>query len=145
MTSGGCEAVALLPRKYLDLNNTQDDLPSIQLSVLNTGLTVDYGAVLRHALGVNDTIWENYFLPRLNTPSASITVTLLHPQSRGSIRLASSNPKDPPLIDPKYLSYQDDINVLIEGLHLVYRLLQTKPMQKLGAEFNRKIFPGIFF
>ena len=42
---------------------------------------------------------------------------LLHPKSRGSIKLRSADPFDHPLIDPKYLSHPDDVKTLISGKH----------------------------
>lgn len=40
---------------------------------------------------------------------------LLHPKSRGTIRLQSTDPFDPPLIDPNYLDHPDDIKDLLKG------------------------------
>ena len=41
--------------------------------------------------------------------------TLLHPASRGTVRLASSDPFEPALIDPKYLSDERDVDILLDG------------------------------
>lgn len=46
----------------------------------------------------------------------TIAPVLLHPKSKGEVRLTSNNPFDPPLIDPKYLSNKDDIAILIDGI-----------------------------
>lgn len=43
--------------------------------------------------------------------SFSLLPTLLHPKSRGSIRLRSNNPFDPPRIHPNYLTCEEDIQV----------------------------------
>lgn len=40
---------------------------------------------------------------------------LLHPKSRGTIRLQTTDPFDPPLIDPNYLDHPDDAKVLLKG------------------------------
>lgn len=42
---------------------------------------------------------------------------LLHPRSRGYIRLRSANPLEPPLINPRYLTHPRDVHVLLEGKH----------------------------
>jgi choline dehydrogenase-like flavoprotein len=40
---------------------------------------------------------------------------LLHPKSRGTIRLQSNDPFDSPLIDPNYLDHPDDIRTFLRG------------------------------
>ena len=45
--------------------------------------------------------------------------TLIYPKSRGSVRLASSDPTAAPLIDPGYLREPDDATVLLDGLEMV--------------------------
>ena len=39
---------------------------------------------------------------------------LLHPKSRGVIKLRDSNPLSPPIIDPRYLEDEYDVKVLVE-------------------------------
>ena len=41
---------------------------------------------------------------------------LLHPGGRGQIRLRSTDPFDPPVIDDNILSDPRDIKILIEGM-----------------------------
>lgn len=43
------------------------------------------------------------------------TNIFLHPKSRGTIRLQSTDPFDPPLIDPNYLDHPDDITNFLKG------------------------------
>ncbi|MBA3979574.1 MAG: GMC family oxidoreductase [Alcanivorax sp.] len=61
------------------------------------------------------------------TPGFGCTVHVcqLRPRSRGYICLQDNDPRSAPLIDPRYLSDQDDIRVLREGVKLVRRLFQT--------------------
>jgi len=74
------------------------------------------------------------FIPGLATPHGRDTlyghgVTLhvchLYPASRGEIRLASDDPRQPPLIDPKYASVDGDLEALTDGLEIVRRVLHA--------------------
>lgn len=60
-------------------------------------------------------------------------VVLLHPKSRGTIQLQSSDPLDPPLIDPNYLDHPDDLKALLKGINHVLKLAETKAFQTIGA------------
>ena len=61
---------------------------------------------------------------------------LLHPQSRGRIMLKSTDPVEYPLIDPKYLEEKDDIELLIRGIRIVEKLMQTDAYKNIGVNFN---------
>ncbi|PIL26393.1 hypothetical protein GSI_12150 [Ganoderma sinense ZZ0214-1] len=52
----------------------------------------------------------------------------LKPESRGRITLKSSDPSDPPNIDPQYLSTENDMNVLVRGVRLILKLAHTDPI-----------------
>jgi hypothetical protein len=54
--------------------------------------------------------WSPPFHPGVDpkSPHLSITTFLHCPQSTGTIKLASADPKDPPLIDPNFLSHPFD-------------------------------------
>ena len=52
-------------------------------------------------------------------------------RSRGSVRLASANPLDAPLIDPNYLSEPDDLRVQIEHVKWNIEVLNAKPFEKV--------------
>ena len=63
--------------------------------------------------------------------------TLLHPYSRGEIRLRSSNPLDAPSIRANYLADSRDSDVLLEGVKLARALAATKAFdQYRGTELH---------
>lgn len=68
-----------------------------------------------------------------------IYLFMLHPRSRGSIKLRSSNPFEYPLIDPNLLSDEDDhdIDLFYEGIQKLLGLLETKAFK----EWNAQIVP----
>jgi choline dehydrogenase len=63
-------------------------------------------------------------------------VACLTPRSRGRLRLASTNPADPPIIDHGFLSDLDghDLSVLCEGIRLVRDLTTGTLGDLLGQE-----------
>jgi choline dehydrogenase len=48
----------------------------------------------------------------------TIAVGLVRPASRGTLRLASADPAQPPLIDPGYLTAEADVEAMVEGIKL---------------------------
>ena len=60
-------------------------------------------------------VFKTLFGDMLNQYGLLVAPVLLHPKSRGTIRLQSMNPQTPPAIDPAYLSHPDDVKILLEG------------------------------
>jgi len=63
----------------------------------------------------------------------SCHVCLLHPQSRGSVTLASPDPLAAPLIDPAFLSAPDDLDRLVRGFQRMRNLLAQPALAALGG------------
>ncbi|HEX6268323.1 MAG TPA: GMC oxidoreductase, partial [Burkholderiales bacterium] len=64
------------------------------------------------------------------------SVSQLQVQSRGSVRIASPDPFAPPAIRYNYLATEDDRRVMVEGLKLARRIVNTPPMRDyVAAEF----------
>jgi choline dehydrogenase-like flavoprotein len=52
-------------------------------------------------------------------PALTLLSTLIYPKSRGTLRLATADPRARPLIDPGYLREPADAEVLLDGLEMV--------------------------
>jgi len=63
----------------------------------------------------------------------SCHVCVLRPQSRGSVRLASSDPLAAPLIDPAFLQEGDDVRRLVKGFKLMRDILSQPALAKHGG------------
>jgi choline dehydrogenase len=56
-------------------------------------------------------------------PAFTASVCNLNPTSRGSVRIRSADPKDPPRIAPNYLATAEDRRVLVDSLRLTRRIV----------------------
>jgi len=63
----------------------------------------------------------------------SIHVCVLRPESRGTVRLASSDARAAPLIDPNFLADDRDMEVMKAGVRLVHRINGAPSLAKYGG------------
>lgn len=64
----------------------------------------------------------------------SLNPCFLHPKSRGSVRLRSTDPMAPILFDAGALREQADVDTLVRGVKLARRILRAPSMSKLVSE-----------
>jgi choline dehydrogenase len=71
---------------------------------------------------------------------ATVSIAVVAPQSRGTISITSKDMKDPPLVNPRWLTDLADREVLLAGIKRVRELFATSSMQPvlIGTE----AFPG---
>ncbi|XP_059352394.1 glucose dehydrogenase [FAD, quinone]-like [Daphnia carinata] len=136
---GGCEGLAWVNTKYAD---PSEDFPDIEFHFVSGTPASDSGRSIRFNNGVRDEIWEKYYKPIMDKDMWQVIPMLLRPESTGTIRLASTDPRTAPLIDPKYFSKIQDLKVLVEGTKIGLALSKTEAFQKLGSKFYDAIFPG---
>ena len=64
----------------------------------------------------------------------SVHMCVLRPRSRGSVRLASKNPREFPLIDPNFLGDRDDMDRMVRGFKETRRILSQPAMAAIGGK-----------
>jgi len=64
----------------------------------------------------------------------TIGPALIHPKSRGHIRLRSNDPFEAPSIQPRYLEDDADMQVLIDGVKIACELADTKAFSKYRGQ-----------
>ena len=65
---------------------------------------------------------------------AMIMPILLHPMSRGYIKLISKDPAEPPVIQPNYLAHPKDMETLVKGMKFAHKLARAKTMRDHGIK-----------
>jgi choline dehydrogenase-like flavoprotein len=81
------------------------DRPDVQLHFVN-GLVDDHARRLHYGYGI------------------SCHVAVLRPQSRGSVRLRSADPREPPRIDPNFLAAGADVATLLAGVKMAREIME---------------------
>jgi choline dehydrogenase len=66
-------------------------------------------------------------------PGFTIGTYLMHPDSRGSVRIVSANYLDAPRIDANYFATQSDRTRAIALARLLVRMMALEPLQKFGV------------
>jgi choline dehydrogenase len=72
-------------------------------------------------------------------PGFQFDINLMRPRSHGSVSLHSTDPADPPVIDPGYFSDESDFDDLVAGIRFL-RGFVGEPT--LGAVAGDELFPG---
>jgi len=68
-----------------------------------------------------------------------IHACILRPESRGSVRIKSADPNEPPAIDPNYLATQKDRDTLVAGMKVLRRIAAAPALARYVAE---EVDPG---
>ncbi|XP_018044473.1 PREDICTED: glucose dehydrogenase [FAD, quinone]-like [Atta colombica] len=118
--TGISEVTAMINTKYA---NPKEDHPDVQL--IFGGYLADCAetGMVGEKKGANRSI---YVIP-----------TILHPKSRGYLRLRNNDPLSKPLIYPKYLTHPDDSAALVEAVKFSIRLTETQALKRYGFELDR--------
>ena len=105
-------------------------------------LTTNYaeaGAFLRSRAGLERPDIQLHFVIGLVDDHArrlhygyglSCHVCVLRPKSRGSVRLASRDPRAAPLIDPNFLGHEDDVSDLLAGVKAAREIMEGAPLSR---------------
>lgn len=123
---------------YVRLRNQppQVKYPLLALHIAANPQALDAGPV-----NVRKEVWD---IVHGNPPTRegfTIFPVLLHPRSKGTIRLRSANPDEQPLINPNYLAEDVDVKILAEGYQLARRLVNTKIMKDWEFQLTYRLLP----
>ena len=126
------EGLALIKSKYA-ANNVSDILLTLS----------SYKSITEGGEGdINKQFYDQVFGPFTQANTFSIEATVVQPRSTGFVQLRSGNVYDAPIINPKYLSNEMDVKILIQGVRAAVRLAKTKAFRKYGTEFHNVVYPA---
>ena len=66
---------------------------------------------------------------------------VLHPRSKGTVKLRSSDPSDPPIINPNYYGDPSDVKTMIAAVRTSMSIGSSDHFKKYGAKFYSRPSP----
>jgi len=117
---------------YIHTAVNNDTRTDIQMILTSFVWSLDFGFHLKHCLGFKDSAFDWY--EKNSYIGFMLAPTLLRPKSKGSILLRSRNHHDHPIINPNYLSSNEDVETLISGLEFAHDMVDTQAFRSAEAE-----------
>jgi choline dehydrogenase-like flavoprotein len=77
---------------------------------------------------------------QIKRAGATVNACVLRPKSRGELRLRSADPKDNPILDPRYLADHEDLRLTLGGLEISRKILAQKALS--GFVQSTEAHPG---
>ncbi|XP_050355526.1 ecdysone oxidase-like [Nymphalis io] len=116
--------------------NETREKPNIQTFNINVGATaaplILYGC--RTITNYDEDFCFSMSKANVYSDNDITSLILLHPLSRGQVKLRSNNPFDAPIIELGYYRNKKDINVAVEAVKFMIRLTKTSYYQKIGSK-----------
>ncbi|XP_046971015.1 ecdysone oxidase-like [Vanessa cardui] len=116
--------------------NHRRDKPNIQTFNIHVGATaapiILYGC--RTIINYDEDFCFSMSKANVYNEIDVTSVLLLHPLSRGQVKLRSNNPFDAPIIELGYYRNKKDIDVAVEAVKFMLRLAKTSYYQKVGSK-----------
>lgn len=110
---GGVEGLGFIKTKF---TNHSDDWPDFEIHMVSGTPASDDGQTFRKVQGFTREFWSQYYQPKVHSESFSLYPVMLRPKSKGYIELRSVNPYEPPIIEPRYLTHEEDIQKMVDAM-----------------------------
>ncbi|KAJ3620549.1 hypothetical protein MTP99_004488 [Tenebrio molitor] len=128
---GGCEVLV-----FHDLKNPTDPDGYPDIELLFQGGSIVSDPLLRKDFGITDDIYEAVYRPIENFESFMVFPMLMRPKSKGRIMLKDSNYRSKPYIFPNYFAFEEDMDTIMGGVHLILNITKQPALQKLGTRLH---------
>ncbi|XP_035775484.1 glucose dehydrogenase [FAD, quinone]-like [Anopheles albimanus] len=129
---GGVEAITYLRTSGAQ---TEPGVPDIAIVFSTGSLVSDGGLGLRKGKRIKTAIYNQVYRPleHLRNDQWTASVVLLHPESRGHLKLRSANPYSALKIYPSYFATERDVETMLEGIKEAVRISKSPSMKRFDA------------
>lgn len=138
---GGVESLGYIKTKKSTETISHAD---IEIIFLGGALSSDYGSGVRRGMDITDEVYNTVFKPLENKHAWTAFPMLVHPNSKGFIKLKDKNPFSWPKLYGNYFTDpgNQDIDTLVEGIKEIIRISESPAMQSIGSRLHDIPLPG---
>ncbi|XP_055693501.1 glucose dehydrogenase [FAD, quinone]-like [Lutzomyia longipalpis] len=130
---------------YVNTNaSTEGDpnIPDIEMMQAFTTVAFDSSLATRLGLGLTQTLYKDVYAPLENQRAFQFLPMLLHPKSRGFMRIRSRNPFEHPEFHPNFLTHPQDVEAFLRAIKLGMRITEEEEFRKLGVSLYMPTIRG---
>ncbi|XP_026740781.1 glucose dehydrogenase [FAD, quinone]-like [Trichoplusia ni] len=129
---------------YIKTNVSDEigDYPDIELLGSCASLASDEGDIVAKGIRLADWLYNDVYKPVEGVESFTVLFMLLHPKSKGYLKLQSIDPYKQPSLFGNYLTHKKDVDTMVAAIRYIIKLVDTPPFRKYGAKLYRKKFPN---
>ncbi|KFB37100.1 hypothetical protein ZHAS_00004325 [Anopheles sinensis] len=133
--TGGVEAVAFIRNISTSEAPTPASLPNIEYIFSGGSQAADSGSGIRRGFRLTDHIYSIYKPLESNEQDVmTVNIVLLHPKSKGYMRLKSCNPLHWPRYYSNSLKDPADVETILRGIRSAMPLLNTRAARSFGTK-----------
>ena len=120
------------------------DYPDIQYQFIRFAFKDENATkIFSDSVGFTNQYYEAMFKIPNSEAEILIPLTVLQrPKSRGVLKLRSKDPKDRPIIDPRYFSDIRDVQTIVEGVKKIVDIAKAKSLSRFEVEMSKIKVPG---
>jgi choline dehydrogenase-like flavoprotein len=131
------DEIAQLTKQYIEDTNLplwqKKQYEQLQKQILGPKEAAGYAMMLPLQLNISSGKTEMNKLLAPTNPKNYITIMAVnnHPFSRGICHIRSADPKDKPILDPRYLSHPLDLEILARQTQYIETIVKTEPFASM--------------
>lgn len=136
--AAGIEGIGYIKTK---ISEEYLNYPDIEFLFQPASITSENSQTIRRKIRITDEFFDEVYGDIVEKPSFSLAPILLHPKSKGFIRLRDKNPYHWPMFYYDYFTDRRDMLTLVEAIKYAVKLSQTDAFKKYGARVHDKHYP----
>ncbi|XP_015112873.1 glucose dehydrogenase [FAD, quinone]-like [Diachasma alloeum] len=136
-TPNANEGLAFVRTKY-----AKDVRPDVELVFRTSTFNGDNEENFRRGRRVTQEIYDAVWKPIEGQDAWAIWPAVQLIQSKGRIKLRSTNINDHPLIDPNLFDDSNDLETLVEAVKIAIKVSESKAFQQYGTKLHDTKIPG---